>query len=97
VAALTIDQSDGMHLDELRVTPLQNVPVGWRQLLAPPGSTVAASPDPARRCGTHVRAGQLRAAADHGDRFCERRVNSENSGCESGIADLVAVTLVTWR
>jgi hypothetical protein len=38
-----------------------------------------------------------RVTADRGQLFCERRVNCEISGCESGIADLAAVTLVTWR
>jgi hypothetical protein len=38
-----------------------------------------------------------RVTAGRGLIFHERRVNCENSGCESGIADLAAVTLVTWR
>jgi hypothetical protein len=44
-----------------------------------------------------VQAGPRRVTAGRAGGFHERRVNCENSGCESGIADLAAVTLVTWR
>ena len=46
-----------------------------------------------RACAVREAAGCHR----RGHMFCERRVNCETGGCESGIADLAAVTLVTWR
>jgi hypothetical protein len=76
---------------------LQNVPVGWRQLMGSMRLDGSRIGQPAKALPYPLRAGQRCVTADHGHMFCERRVNCEIDGRESGIADLAAVTLVTWR